>query len=110
MYEEKKGYCFMETFRGLLSNAVFLLALVLIYGESNLALKSKQKLKLILIGFVIGVFGVLIMMNSWRFGDSTDPNNTIFYDTRSVLISVTGVFFGAIPTIVASVITVAYRI
>lgn len=90
---------------GLANNAALLLALGPLYdivgvrptGERTAFLK-------VLGGVVIGAIGIGIMSNPWDFGHG------VVFDTRSVLLCVGGLFFGAVPTILAVVMTCAYRI
>lgn len=53
---------------------------------------------------LIGLAGVAIMTMTVRFSTG------ISFDTRSILISLSGAFFGFIPTVIAVVITSIYRI
>lgn len=55
------------------------------------------------IGAVIGGIGCVVMQTPWSFGSG------IVFDVRSVLLSVSGLFFGAIPTAIAMIITAAMR-
>lgn len=55
-------------------------------------------------GLVIGCIGVVLMLTPWTFVEG------IVFDTRSVLLSVSGLFFGTIPTIIAMFITGFYRV
>ena len=55
-------------------------------------------------GVCVGLIGVVIMLTPWQF------QSGIMFDTRSVLLSVCGLFFGAIPTLIAMLITTAWRI
>ncbi|MBT8340898.1 MAG: PAS domain S-box protein [Desulfatitalea sp.] len=90
---------------GLVNNAALLLALGLIYDVSYIGKPGrKDALGAILLGIVLGLIGVGIMMNPWKF------HAGIIFDTRSVLLCVVGFFFGTVPTIVAIVITCAYRL
>lgn len=55
-------------------------------------------------GVVLGVIGIVLILTPWHFVPG------IFFDTRSVMLSVAGLFFGPVPTITAMIITVLYRI
>lgn len=85
------------------TNAVVLFALVFIYALTNLNPKTTKLNNQIYLGIVIGVFAILVMLTGW-----TAEGGAIF-DTRSILISITGLFFGPITTIIASAIAVIYR-
>lgn len=55
-------------------------------------------------GILIGVAGIALLMNSVRISDG------LIFDTRSILVSVTGLFFGTLPTLIVVVIISAFRI
>ncbi|MBN2504065.1 MAG: diguanylate cyclase, partial [Bacilli bacterium] len=88
----------------LMQNIAVLFALVFIYGATNFNPKSKQTNKKIIIGLVIGGFAILVMNFPWEL----EPG--IFYDTRSVLLSISAAFFGTIPGIIAGAVALLYRI
>jgi diguanylate cyclase (GGDEF)-like protein len=92
-----------QTFTDLAQNAILLFALVFVYATTNFNAKTNIFRK-ILLGMLIGGFTVLIMLNPWKIEEG------LFFDTRSVLLSVSGVFYGAIPTLIAGVIAAIYRI
>lgn len=94
----------LEMFSSLVSNATLLFALAFIYGASNIRPTQQSKVRQILLGLLIGLFAIVIMMSSWQM-----PSGA-FYDTRSILISVSGAFFGGYTTIVASIIAIIYRL
>ncbi len=94
-----------SSFLTLLQNIAFLLSLVLIFDLLRLKVSEKNVFaKKILIGILIGGMGILIMLTPWVLSPG------IVFDTRSVLLSITGLFFGAIPALVAMAITAALRI
>lgn len=86
------------------TNAVVLFALVFVYALTNLDSKNKKINQQIYLGFVIGVFAILVMLTGWKAEDGA------IFDTRSILISITGLFFGPITTVIASLIAVIYRL
>ncbi|MGD9605004.1 MAG: LytS/YhcK type 5TM receptor domain-containing protein, partial [Bacilli bacterium] len=88
----------------LINNITLLLALALIYDVTNFRTHEKNIFKRTILGIIIGSFCLLIMMNTYSLGTG------LIYDTRSVLISITGVFFGAYTTIIASLFALIYRI
>ena len=92
-----------QTFTDLAQNAILLFALVFVYATTNFNAKTNIYRK-ILLGMLIGGFTVLIMLNPWKIEEG------LFFDTRSVLLSVSGVFYGGIPTLIAGVIAAIYRI
>jgi PAS domain S-box-containing protein len=55
-------------------------------------------------GIVLGGIGIVLILTPWHFVPG------IIFDTRSVMLAVTGLFFGPIPTITAMLITASYRL
>src|SRR5450756_688598 len=54
-------------------------------------------------GIAIGTIGIFVMLMPWTFATG------IIFDTRSVLLAVSGLFFGTIPTVIAILMTSSYR-
>ncbi|PKN92394.1 MAG: hypothetical protein CVU44_14755 [Chloroflexi bacterium HGW-Chloroflexi-6] len=92
-------------FTGLIQNVALLLALVLVFNfvEPRLP-RGRASFHQGLLGLLIGIIGVSIMMTPWVLAPGAN------FDTRSVLLSVSGLFFGSIPTLIAMLITAAFRI
>ena len=90
---------------GLLNNAALLLAMCLVYDTLSLdrgpARPAAQK---VVTGAVLGVIGIAVMMNPWQWYPG------IIFDTRSILLSMVGLFFGPVPALVAMGMTAAYRL
>jgi signal transduction histidine kinase/CheY-like chemotaxis protein len=90
---------------GLLQNTAILLALSYVYefwwhrndGSKNIFQK-------ILTGLIIGLISSVLMLTPWILVPG------IVFDTRSVALSVGGLFFGILPTIVAMIITSLLRL
>lgn len=93
-----------ENLYDFIQNAILLLALLLLYQATNINITESKKHKQALIGVLIGLFMILIMMNPWRLTEG------VIFDSRSVLMGVTGLFFGPIATLIAAVIGSLYRI
>lgn len=93
------------TLLGLVHNASLLLAIVLLFdlvvGNRRI---GEVKYFQVLLGIPVGIVGVIVMSTPWVLVPG------IIFDTRSVLLSLSGLFFGAIPTVIAIVITATYRI
>ncbi len=92
-------------FLSLIQNIALLLATLLIFDvlirrEDIRNRRARQALA----GVFLGGVGVLLISTPWTFAPG------IIFDTRSVLISTAGLFFGVIPTLIAALITAAYRI
>ncbi|MGE4489707.1 MAG: LytS/YhcK type 5TM receptor domain-containing protein, partial [Kiritimatiellales bacterium] len=90
----------------LLNNAVLLLALATVYDLLT-AREGRTRKKAvrtqIATGCLLGVLGIGLMLASVRFAPG------VIFDTRSVLLSVSGLFFGLIPTVIAMVMTALFR-
>ncbi|MBE0612871.1 MAG: PAS domain S-box protein [Burkholderiales bacterium] len=90
---------------GLIGNAALLLSLSLVY---DIVFSGKQlrstALHEVISGVVIGGIAVALMLVPvrWEAG--------IIFDTRTILLGVTGLFFGTIPTLLAMAIACAYRL
>ncbi|MGL5359764.1 MAG: LytS/YhcK type 5TM receptor domain-containing protein, partial [Shewanella sp.] len=92
-------------FLPLVQNAALLLALVLLYDA--ISYRHQQQYFWFwrgLIGFFIGGIGLAIMSTPWMY----QPG--IIFDTRSVLLCISGLFFGALPTLIAVLMTALYRL
>lgn len=95
----------IPTITGLVNNAALLITLVLVYDVAVLRkLSQKHDIYQLPVGFFLGVIGILIMMTHWH----SLPG--LIFDTRSVLLCISGLFFGTIPTLIAVIITSAYRL
>lgn len=93
------------TYLKLLQNIAFLLSLILLFNLSRVKVSGHLKIaKQVLIGILIGGIGLLIMLSPWEVSPG------IIFDTRSVLLCISGLFFGLIPTIIAMGMTLAFRV
>jgi PAS domain S-box-containing protein len=89
---------------GIVNNVFLLLALGVVYDSFFFQINASNKLNKLIIGCIIGLIGVALMLNPWELSPG------IFFDTRSILLSVTGLFFGFIPAIIAMSFTAGFRI
>jgi len=91
-------------FLGLIQNIAILLTFSMLYDyfwsrnekHKNIYLKIGS-------GGILGGIGIILILTPWHFVPG------IIFDTRSVMLSISGLFFGPIPTITAMIITGAYR-
>ncbi|MBE0699885.1 MAG: GAF domain-containing protein [Anaerolineaceae bacterium] len=94
-----------SSYLALIQNSTLLLAIVLLF---DLVIGQKKvgntQLWQAVLGVVIGGIGITIMSTPWVFVPG------IIFDTRSVLLGISGLFFGGIPTLIAIFCTAAYRI
>ncbi|MFM2290664.1 MAG: hypothetical protein RIS29_477 [Bacteroidota bacterium] len=90
---------------GLVRNVAILLTFSILYDNFWLGRQMKNRLlSQILAGLFLGMIVIVLIITPWDFKDG------IFFDTRSVLLAISGLFFGPIPTIIAMFISSAYRI
>lgn len=89
---------------GLIDNAALLLALIVVYEASYILPIKWAKIIPVLNGFLIGLIGLAIMMLPYRY------ESGIILDTRTILISITALIFGIIPTVIASSLLILYRL
>jgi two-component system cell cycle sensor histidine kinase/response regulator CckA len=85
-----------STIIGLVNNAALLLALGVLYDAVRYRPWGRKPiLQQVVTGLILGAIGIAVMLNPWRFAPG------VVFDTRSVLLSVAGLFFGALPTLLA---------
>ncbi len=94
----------MNSFSGLLNNSALMLVLCVIYDTFGLYSFPNEKLRDILTGFLVGVISITVMLNPWSL------QSGVFFDTRWVLLSLCGLFFGLRPTIIAVIIAGLFRL
>lgn len=93
-----------ELIKDLLFNTALLLSISIVYNLFFIRINSRKKWLEVVLGIFLGGVGILLMMNTVSF------SNGIIFDTRSILISVSGLFLGYLPTIIAALMISAYRI
>lgn len=92
-------------FLGLIHNGALLLSVAFVFFISEIRWRENQVSFFgIQTGFFLGVIGIAVMLSSWVY----EPG--IIFDTRSVLLGISGLFFGLVPTLIAMLITVGFRI
>lgn len=90
---------------GLVQNVAILLTFSMLYdylwsrneNRKNLLFKIGS-------GLILGGVGIVLILTPWHFVPG------IIFDTRSIILSISGLFFGLMPTIVAMIITGLYRL
>jgi len=94
-----------STMIGLVNNAALLLALGLLYDVMGIHRRGGgPTTQQLLTGLILGAIGMAIMLNPWEFGHG------VRFDTRSVLLAISGLFFGTLPTALAMGMTAAFRL
>jgi hypothetical protein len=90
---------------GLLENTAILIVVAVIYDFIWLKADKSRKLPLqALLGLLIGGIGIILMKSPWTLVGG------IVFDTRSVLLTISGLFFGGITTLIAMAIMFVYRL
>ncbi|MFZ3274896.1 MAG: LytS/YhcK type 5TM receptor domain-containing protein [Lutibacter sp.] len=85
---------------GLLQNSAILLAFSLLYQNIWIRDKDvKSASAKIIAGLIIGGMGIILMFTPWMMVPG------ISFDMRSVLLAVSGLFLGTIPTIITMLVT-----
>lgn len=94
----------LESLNSLLQNAILLFGLGFLFAAASFETKLNKTFLKVVTGLIIGGIAILIMRNPWELEAG------LIFDTRSVLLSVTGMFFGGITTAIATLIAMFYRI
>ncbi|WP_406671125.1 ATP-binding protein [Methanolobus sp. ZRKC4] len=93
-----------EMLIALVNNAALLLAIGVLYEVLFFNMDMSTRLKSVAVGIFIGIIGIALMLNPWELSPG------LFFDTRSILLSIVGLFFGFIPAVLGAVIIGSYRI
>ncbi len=89
----------------MVNNTALLLMLVFVYELLNPDLAGEPNTaRSVIGGAVLGLIGMILMLTPWQF------TSGITFDTRSILLSISGLYFGFIPTLTASLLTILLRI
>lgn len=92
-------------FLPLLQNAALLIGMAVVYDVATTRWAIRQdRIRQVVVGFLLGTIGIAIMLTPWVLTPG------IIFDTRSVLLAVTGLVFGPVPTLVAMAMTAALRL
>ncbi len=89
----------------LIQNIAILVSVVLLYDYIWIRdAKPRTLYEKLLAGVLVGLIAILIMSTPWRLQEG------VIFDVRTVLLSVAGLFMGAIPALVALIIAAVYRV
>ncbi|WP_094227398.1 ATP-binding protein [Methanolobus psychrotolerans] len=88
----------------LVNNAALLLAIGVLYDVFFFNIDISTRLKSIASGMIIGLIGIALMLNPWELSPG------LFYDTRSILLSIVALFFGSIPAVIGALMVVSHRL
>ena len=91
-------------FIGLVQNVALLLATAFLFDVAASRWRTGQSsLWQVPVGLAIGAIAVTVMLTPWTF------EHGIVFDTRSVLLGISGLFFGSVSTAIAMAMTAAFR-
>ena len=90
--------------RDLIINASLLITLSVLADVFVRKFMKASLIRQILLGGLVGAIGILLLVNS------VNVSQGVIFDTRSILISICGMFFGFLPTAIAVLIICIYRI
>jgi hypothetical protein len=89
----------------LVQNTAILLVLAVLYEIFWLRNEvSKSLWAKIVSGLILGIVGIILMLTPWTFIPG------VIFDARSIMLSISGLFLGPIPTIIAMLITGTFRV
>ncbi len=86
------------------ANILLLLGLAVVYSIFPVQSKLNEIFKKILIGLLVSFIGITIMSAPYELAPG------VVFDARAVVISITGMFIGIVPTIIAGIFMSLYRI
>lgn len=87
----------------LILNVSLILALVALYSLVIRSTSFGKKAWVALNGLVFGLTALAAMSVAYNFGSG------LIYDGRSIILSISGLYAGGLPTIIASLIAISYR-
>ena len=87
----------------IVNNAAILIALSMVYEVAHLVPESRRKLRPVLTGSLIGLLGIVLMLFPFELAPG------LYFDTRSILLSVAALSFGGPAIAIAAAMTAFYR-
>ncbi|MEI8131973.1 MAG: LytS/YhcK type 5TM receptor domain-containing protein, partial [Leptolinea sp.] len=93
-----------NSFLELIQNAALLLALIVMFDLISQNWSIHTRVQNLLLGVVLGGLGITIMLTPWVLMPG------VAFDTRSILLGISGLFFGTLPTVIAMLMTAALRL
>ena len=93
------------SYLALIHNLSVLLAIAVLFDLNPVKhLRNKFTWVQIPIGALLGGIGIVLILTPWKFFPG------IYIDARDILLSLSGLFFGTIPTLVAVLVMIIYRL
>ena len=93
-----------DMFLAMANNATLLLTLTIVYELRGQITKKYERYRDLFAGVLIGLIGIAIMSVPFVFRPG------LVYDTRSILISITALTYGPVPTLIAALMTSLFRV
>ena len=87
-----------------LANVLLLLGIAVVYSIFPITSKISEVLKKIVMGLLITLIGIAIMSTPYELAPG------VVFDARAVVLSISGMFVGLIPTLIAGFFMGLYRI
>ncbi len=94
----------IEMLISLVNNAALLLTIGVLYNIFFYNVDVSVFWKGVVSGIAVGLVGIALMLNPWELYPG------LFYDTRSILVSIVALFFGAVPAVIGSLMIIFYRL
>lgn len=94
----------MNSFSELVNSIILLLALGVIYDAFTIHKIQNNYARTLATGLLVGCIGIAVMLSPWELKPG------IFFDTRAILISLCGLYFGLFPTLIAAAMTISLRL
>ena len=88
----------------ILYNIAMLLSLSIFFATYPFKSFKRLSSHQVIVGVVIGLSGILVMLNPLVITEG------LFFDSRTILLVVSGMVFGAIPTLIGAAMMVIYRL
>lgn len=88
----------------IIENVAILVAIAVLYDFIWLKYNKKREVLIqVILGLLLTGIGIILMKNPWTFVEG------IVFDTRSVMLTISGLFFGGITTLIAMIGTSIFR-
>ena len=101
---ERRDSMYTEIIAAFLANILLILGIAVVYSIFPIDSKINELFKKIIMGLLVSVIGITVMSASFELAPG------IVFDARAVVISITGMFIGLIPTLIAAIFMSIYRI
>jgi len=90
--------------RGVIQNSIILFLLIALYSSLNIKIYLSNIIRKIIFGMGLSIVLLILMSFPLVYEEG------LIFDTRTVLLSISGLFFGLIPTLVAVIFSSIHRI